>query len=46
MERIGRIQKGFFADLIAVQGNPAVDISRLREVPLVLFKGKIVTEVP
>jgi imidazolonepropionase-like amidohydrolase len=42
LNRLGRIQKGYLADLIAVKGNPMEDIKALREVSLVLLDGKIV----
>ena len=42
LDRLGRIQNGFLADLIAVRGNPITDIKALREVSLVLLDGKIV----
>lgn len=36
---MGRIQEGFLADLIAVEGNPLEDISSLRQVKLVMKDG-------
>jgi len=44
-DRIGSIQAGRFADLVAVAGNPLTDISELRRVTFVMkggivFKGK------
>ncbi len=38
----GRIKPGRIADLIAVSGDPTLDISRLRQVGLVIKGGKIV----
>jgi len=39
----GRIAPGLLADLVAVQGNPATDISALRDVVLVMKGGEVVT---
>ena len=41
LPELGRIQKGFLADIIAVQGNPLSDISSLREVRLVMKDGVV-----
>jgi len=43
-DRIGSIDKGKFADLIAVPGNPLADISELQKVDFVMRGGKIVRE--
>lgn len=40
--RLGRVREGFLADLIAVPGDPSADLSALRRVSLVVFKGQIV----
>jgi len=40
-DRIGSIQAGRFADLIAVAGNPVTDISELRRVTFVMKGGKV-----
>jgi len=40
-KRLGRIEKGLLADLIAVDGNPARDIGALRNIHLVM-KGGVV----
>jgi imidazolonepropionase-like amidohydrolase len=39
--RIGRIKKGLFADIIAVEGDPSVDIKNLRKITLVMKDGDI-----
>jgi imidazolonepropionase-like amidohydrolase len=39
--RIGRIKPGLLADLIAVEGDPSVDIKNIRKVKLVIKDGKI-----
>jgi imidazolonepropionase-like amidohydrolase len=41
-ESIGRIEPGMIADLVAVRGDPAGDISALRDVAMVLRDGAIV----
>jgi imidazolonepropionase-like amidohydrolase len=38
----GRIRKGFWADLLAVAGNPAEDLSALGRIRLVMSRGAIV----
>jgi imidazolonepropionase-like amidohydrolase len=40
-KQIGRIRKGLFADLIAVEGNPAENISDIRKTALVMKDGVI-----
>ena len=39
--KIGRIKKGLLADLVAVEGDPSVDINNVRKVKLVMKEGKI-----
>ena len=39
-DRVGSIQAGRFADIIAVAGNPLTDISELRRVTFVMKDGK------
>ena len=39
--QIGRIKKGLFADLVAVEGNPASDIRQIRQVVFVMKDGVI-----
>jgi len=43
-ERIGRVKTGLFADLIAVEGDPAADIKALRRVKLVMKGGRLYKE--
>jgi imidazolonepropionase-like amidohydrolase len=40
-DKIGRLKKGLLADIIAVEGNPVVDISAIRKVVLVVKDGKV-----
>ncbi|MDQ6812570.1 MAG: amidohydrolase family protein, partial [Bacteroidota bacterium] len=40
-KKIGRIKAGLFADIIAVQGNPAEDIKAVRKVSFVMKDGKV-----
>ena len=40
-ETVGRIQMGLLADIIAVNGDPAADISALRNIQLVMKDGII-----
>jgi imidazolonepropionase-like amidohydrolase len=40
-DRIGRVKEGLFADLIAVEGDPSADLSRLRNVKLVMKNGAV-----
>jgi imidazolonepropionase-like amidohydrolase len=39
---LGRIQKGFIADVIAVPGNPLEDITLLQHVDFVMKEGKVI----
>jgi imidazolonepropionase-like amidohydrolase len=39
--KIGRLQKGLFADIIAVEGNPVDNISNVRKVSFVMKNGVI-----
>ena len=41
-DRIGSLEKGKFADLIAVSGDPLVDITELQRVKFVMKGGKVI----
>jgi imidazolonepropionase-like amidohydrolase len=43
-ERIGRVKAGMFADLIAVEGDPSVSLTPLRQVKFVMKSGTIFKE--
>jgi imidazolonepropionase-like amidohydrolase len=40
-DKIGRIKKGLFADIIAVEGDPSADIKNIRKLKLVMKNGII-----
>ena len=40
-DKIGRIKKGLLADIIAVQGDPSINIHSIREVEFIMKDGKI-----
>lgn len=40
-EKIGRIKKGLFADVIAVEGDPTKNIKDVRKIVFVMKGGKI-----
>jgi imidazolonepropionase-like amidohydrolase len=41
-DRIGSIEKGKYADLIAIAGDPLADITELQRVKLVMKGGRII----
>jgi len=41
-DRVGSIDKGKFADIIAVAGNPLSDITELERVKFVMKGGQII----
>jgi imidazolonepropionase-like amidohydrolase len=43
-DEIGSIEKGKYADLIAVSGDPLADITELQRVKLVIKGGNIVRD--
>jgi imidazolonepropionase-like amidohydrolase len=43
-DRVGRLAPGTYADLIAVGGDPTVDITVLESVPLVMKGGQVVKD--
>ena len=43
-DQIGSIDKGKFADLIAVSGDPLADITELQRVKFVMKGGKIIRD--
>jgi imidazolonepropionase-like amidohydrolase len=43
-DRIGSIERGKYADIIAVSGNPLADISELQRVKFVMKGGRIVRD--
>jgi imidazolonepropionase-like amidohydrolase len=45
-ERTGRLAVGLDADLLAVEGDPSTDITALRDVRLVVWRGSVVIPAP
>ncbi|MGB5820673.1 MAG: amidohydrolase family protein [Saonia sp.] len=46
LERLGKLEKGFLADIIAVTGDPIEDISTMKEVKFVMKDGVIYKNLP
>ncbi len=44
--QLGRIEKGFLADIIMANGDPSENISTLRKIIFVMKDGKIYKEIP
>lgn len=44
-DRVGSIEKGKFADIIAVSGDPLADITELQRVTFVMKGGKVIRDV-
>ncbi|HLH17588.1 MAG TPA: amidohydrolase family protein, partial [Bryobacteraceae bacterium] len=43
---IGRVAPGMYADLIAVEGNPAADLAAVRKVKFVMKAGAVYKSEP
>jgi imidazolonepropionase-like amidohydrolase len=43
-DQVGSIEKGKFADLIAVSGDPVIDITELERVKFVMKGGKVIRD--
>ena len=43
-DRIGSLEAGKFADIIAVAGNPLSDIKELRHVSFVMKNGRVIKD--
>lgn len=41
LERLGKIEKGYLADIIAVEGNPIEDITAMEKVKFVMKDGEV-----
>jgi imidazolonepropionase-like amidohydrolase len=40
-DKIGRIKQGMLADLVAVEGDPSIDIKAVRKIKIVIKNGKL-----
>lgn len=40
-DKIGRIKQGMLADLVAVEGDPSIDIKAVRKIKMVMKNGKL-----
>ncbi len=40
-DKLGRIRKGLLADMIAVQGNPSIEVKAVRDVSFIMKDGRI-----
>jgi imidazolonepropionase-like amidohydrolase len=45
-DKLGSLREGLLADMVAVAGDPAPDISRVRDVRFVMQGGRVVRAVP
>ena len=43
-DKIGSLKKGYVADIIAVDGNPLMDVTCLSKVPFVMQDGKVMKQ--
>ena len=44
-DRVGRIEAGRWADLVAVPGDPTDDVRLLEDIPFVMKGGEVVRHV-
>jgi imidazolonepropionase-like amidohydrolase len=43
-DRVGSIEKGKYADIVAVSGNPAVDVTEMERVKFVMKGGQVLPQ--